>query len=278
MQSSDPPLERRYLRSHDLSYAVGGVGPPLVLLHGLGGSSGNWTDLARYLLPRYRLLVPDLPGHGASGRGTWDSTLASFGDAVRVCAEAESIEAPVVVGHSFGGQLAVSLAAGRPAWPRGIVLAAASGITSARPGRRRALRVASIVRPARRANPLRRWTLRHRRARRLAFSGMVSDIDSLSDAAAEAFLAGAAEATTTRPALRALMERDPRLDLHRVDVPVLVLWGARDAALPIGDGIDYARRLRARLRVLADTGHLLIGERPGQCAALIDEFVVDLPG
>jgi len=249
-----------------------------VLIHGLGGSSGNWTDLARLLLPRYRLLVPDLPGHGASGRGRWDSTLASFRDAVRACAEAESLDAPVVVGHSFGGQVALSLAVATPAWPRALVLAAASGISSSRAGRRRGLQVASVVRPARRADPLRVWILRHRLTRRLAFSGMVSHIDTLSDAGAEEFFSGAARATTTRPALRALMESDPRHQLHHVDVPVLVLWGARDAALPVADGIDYARRLRARLRVLADTGHLLIGERPEACARLIDEFVADLPG
>ena len=105
---------------------------------------------------------------------------------------------------------------------------------------------------------------------------MVSDIDALSDTSAEAFFAGAAGAATTRPAFRALFESDPRTQLHAVDVPVLVLWGARDAALPIADGIDYARRLGARLRTLADTGHLLIGERPEACAQFITEFVDEL--
>jgi pimeloyl-ACP methyl ester carboxylesterase len=58
----------------------------------------------------------------------------------------------------------------------------------------------------------------------------------------------------------------------------MVIWGARDAAVPVADGVEYARRLRAPLRVLADTGHLLIGERPRVCARLIDEFVESLPG
>lgn len=266
-------LERKRLEAHDVSYAVGGSGPPLVLIHGLGGAAGNWVDLAPLLLHRHRLVIPDLPGHGASGRGSWKPTLPSFAAAVRVCAEAESLDRPVIVGHSLGGQIALELAATAPAWPRGVVIAAASGITSAGTWRRRALSASSIIRPARRLDRLRPWILRHRPARQLVLRGWAADADALSERAAEQFLVGAASAITTRPALEALLERDPRTRLHLVDVPVLVLWGARDAALPVSDGIDYARRLRARLRVLADTGHLLIGERPELCARLIEDFV-----
>jgi pimeloyl-ACP methyl ester carboxylesterase len=53
---------------------------------------------------------------------------------------------------------------------------------------------------------------------------------------------------------------------------VLVLWGGRDRQVPIDDGFEYARRLRAPIRVIADCGHLLIGERPDVCAAAIEEF------
>jgi pimeloyl-ACP methyl ester carboxylesterase len=60
-----------------------------------------------------------------------------------------------------------------------------------------------------------------------------------------------------------------------VRCPSLVLWGARDNQLPVGDAFDYARRLRARLRVIADCGHLLIGERPQACADAIADFLAD---
>jgi pimeloyl-ACP methyl ester carboxylesterase len=53
---------------------------------------------------------------------------------------------------------------------------------------------------------------------------------------------------------------------------VLVLWGARDRQVPLEDGFEYARRLRAPLRVIADCGHLLIGERPEVCARAALEF------
>src|SRR2546423_15528822 len=49
-----------------MRYFVGGSGPPLVLVHGLGGAASNWIELAPLLAQRHRLLVPDLPGHGGS--------------------------------------------------------------------------------------------------------------------------------------------------------------------------------------------------------------------
>ena len=66
-------------------------------------------------------------------------------------------------------------------------------------------------------------------------------------------------------AARAMLADDPRLDLEHVACPVVLLWGARDAQLGLEDAFEYARRLRAKLRVVADCGHLVIGERPHAC-------------
>jgi 3-oxoadipate enol-lactonase len=72
---------------------------------------------------------------------------------------------------------------------------------------------------------------------------------------------------------RALNADDPRLDLGRVTAPALILFGAGDRQVPVEDGFEYARRLRAPLRVIADCGHLLISERPDVCARATLEFL-----
>jgi pimeloyl-ACP methyl ester carboxylesterase len=90
---------------------------------------------------------------------------------------------------------------------------------------------------------------------------------------AESFLAGPARHTDTVSAAKALVRDDPRGDLDRVQCPTLLLWGARDHQLPIGDAFEYARRLRAPLRAIADCGHLLIGERPDAVLRALDEFL-----
>ena len=63
--------------------------------------------------------------------------------------------------------------------------------------------------------------------------------------------------------LRALLGDDPRPDLDRVRCRTLLVWGARDRLVPLSDGFEYARRLRAPIRTLPDSGHLVVGELAG---------------
>ena len=58
--------------------------------------------------------------------------------------------------------------------------------------------------------------------------------------------------------------------------PCLCLWGAQDNWVPLQDGMEYARRLRAPLRVIADCGHLSIGERPDVVTRAVREFLAAL--
>lgn len=72
---------------------------------------------------------------------------------------------------------------------------------------------------------------------------------------------------------RALLKDDPRPDLDHVGCPVLLLWGSRDRLVPLADGFEYARRLRAPIRTLPAAGHLLVGEQPHACAAILERFL-----
>jgi pimeloyl-ACP methyl ester carboxylesterase len=58
-----------------------------------------------------------------------------------------------------------------------------------------------------------------------------------------------------------------------VRCPALIVHGARDRQVPVRDGFEYARRLGAPLRVIADCGHLLIGERPNAVVDAISDWV-----
>jgi pimeloyl-ACP methyl ester carboxylesterase len=95
----------------------------------------------------------------------------------------------------------------------------------------------------------------------------------LSEDAVHGFLRGPTMHTDALGAGLALARDDPRQSLERVRCPVLVLVGARDRQVPLSDGFEYARRLRAPLRVIADCGHLLVGERPDVCARAALEWL-----
>jgi pimeloyl-ACP methyl ester carboxylesterase len=271
---SEEELEWRGTR---LSYAVAGDGPPLVLVHGLGGTIENWRALAPPLATRHRVLVPDLPGHGRSSVLPEARSLDALAEAVLAVADAEEIRPAVWIGHSLGGGVALRAAALRSDVVRGLVLVAAAGIGSASRAAHVTLAVLGVARPGRLIAPYRHAWARSRLGRRAAFGWWgVADPDALEPELAEAFLVGPAHHTDTRQAGRALLASDPRVELDRVTCPCLCLWGASDNWVRLQDGMEYARRLRAPLRTIAGCGHLLIGERPDACLAAIEEFLASV--
>jgi pimeloyl-ACP methyl ester carboxylesterase len=265
-----PGLEERWadVRGARLRWFEGGEGPTVLLLHGLGGAASNWAVVAPQLVRDHRVLVPDLPGHGGSTPlAAPPETLDPFADRVAQLLEQQGARA-LAVGHSLGGVVALRLAARHPALVRGLLLAGCAGIVSTTRRAERLLMLAATMKPGRRIARWRRAIARTPSLRSLAL-GNVSAADPLamSAAAANGFLAGSGLYSDLRAAGDALVRTDPRLDLGRVRCAALVLHGARDAQVPLADAFEYARRLQAPLRVVADCGHLVIGERP---AAVLD--------
>ncbi len=271
-----PGFEERFaaVRGSRLRYLVCGEGEPFVLVHGLGGAAANWLALAPLLLRGRRLLVPELPGHGGSEPLPAAPNLNAYADSLAALVEREGLFPAAVVGHSLGGAIALRLAIRRPDDVGRLVLAGAAGISSGTRSARYALTITGILKPGRRIAPHRRLVARSPVLKNLVFGRWgAADPQALPGDVVEAFLSGPARHTDTFSAAKALMKDDPRADLDRVRCPSLVLWGARDNQLPISDAFDYARRLRGRLRVIADCGHLLIGERPDACADAIESFL-----
>jgi pimeloyl-ACP methyl ester carboxylesterase len=270
-------LEER--RHGGVRYFVGGNGPPLVLVHGLGGWAGNWRAVASRLVSGRRLVVPELPGHGGSEPVRSARSLDPFVDAVLdVLAAEDALPAPWV-GHSLGALVGVHAAVRRPEAVQALVLAAAPGITSSTRLAEATVTVLGVMRPGRVLGKGSARVAHSPRLRTLAFGGWgVADPVGLEPEAAAAFLEGPPQHTDTLTAGRALVVADPRLELDRVSCPCLCLWGASDNWVPLQDGMEYARRLRTPLRAIADCGHLLIGERPDAVAAAIVEFLGSLDG
>jgi pimeloyl-ACP methyl ester carboxylesterase len=271
-----PGLDVRHgpVRAVPMRWHVGGEGPPLVLVHGLGGAAANWGPMAAVLARRFRVLVPDLPGHGGSEALPAACGLASFADRVALVAEREGFGPALVAGHSLGGAIAVRLALRRPAQVRGLALFAAAGLLAFPRWRRVGMAASRLLAPcevwlARNAAEV----ARRPRLRRLAFGGWgAAHPAGMSPAAVTGFLEAAMLTDDTRSARLAMIEERSREELAKVAVPSLVVWGARDRLVPLEVGFEYARRLHAPIRVLPAAGHLVIGEYPSQCARLVDEL------
>lgn len=271
-----PEFEERWLdvRATRLRYFVAGDGPPLLLIHGFAGGAANFALLAPLLARAHRVVVPDLPGHGGSSALPAAPSLAGFADRVADVVEHEGAVPAAVVGHSMGGVIALRLAARRPELVRSIVLAASAGISTANRAADAFLAGLSVLRPSRRLARHRARVACSPLLKALAFNGWTaSDGAVLPEAAVLGFLGPSRLHTDLLGAGRALAREDIRRDLELVRCPALVLWGARDREVPVDDGFEYARRLGAPVRVIADCGHLLIGERADACFDAIERFV-----
>jgi pimeloyl-ACP methyl ester carboxylesterase len=261
-------------RLDGLRYFVGGSGPPIVLVHGLGGMASNWRLVAPELAGERRVIVPELPGHGGSAPLEEAQNIDPYADAVLAVADAEDAVPAPWVGHSLGGLVGLRAAVRRPDAITGLVLAAGAGISSATRIGEATVTLLGVVQPGRLIGRRARSVSRSELGRKLAFGWWgVADPAGFDPEMAEAFLLGPPQHTDTVSAGRALVASDPRSDLDRVGCPCLCLWGARDNWVPLKDGMEYARRLRAPLRTIADCGHLLIGERPDAVVSAVRDFV-----
>jgi lipase len=109
-----------------LNYGAEGAGTPVVALHGSASTGAQWRSLAGYLAPRHRVLTPDLAGYGRSGKPAAPVTMATEAAFLRpLLAEAG---APVhLVGHSFGGAVALAVAVTMPERVRSLTLIEPAG-------------------------------------------------------------------------------------------------------------------------------------------------------
>jgi pimeloyl-ACP methyl ester carboxylesterase len=208
------------------------VAPPVVLLHGLNNSCLSWSQVAPLLATDRRVLMPDLPGHGRSERPNVGYELDWYARIMARWLEAVGIEKADIVGHSFGGGVAQMLLLECPARIRRLVLVAAGGL-----GRSVGwwLRLASLPHVVEHlGQPF--MALGTRLALRDARAGLTAaDIAALSKLNSQAGSARAF-ARSVRDVIDWRGQR--RNFLHRVDdvkklPPILVLWGSRDALIPI---------------------------------------------
>lgn len=127
---ADLPMAERRLELAGVSTAVleGGAGPPMVLLHGPGEFAGGWLPVLPQLIQRYRVVVPDLPGHGASevigAALDADGVLRWLGELI----DATCATPPVLVGRVIGGAIGARFAAAHGARLDALVLVDALGL------------------------------------------------------------------------------------------------------------------------------------------------------
>ena len=285
-------------RTVDLSGPVhyldfGGTGRPIVLVHGLGGSSVNWLGVGSRLSALGRVVAIDLAGHGRTlslGRSTRVSANRAL--LSRFLAEVAR-EPAVVMGNSMGGYLSIAQAAAEPATVRALVLV--SPASPRPPGTKLDARVVTLfaglmapfvaslimVRRARRGpeqrvrDLLKLCTVKLDRIRPdllEAHIAMAREREKYGAVARHDFIAAA------RSLMTVLIRGDRYLEMvRRVSAPTLLINGTRDRLVPIAS----ARALAAarpdwKFAPLEDMGHVPQLECPDEFMAIVEPWLKPL--
>lgn len=136
MERNAAGLEQRSIEVGNLhiEYLEGGNGEVLVLLHGFGGNKDNWTRVAKYLTPHFRVIAPDLPGFGESSSDMGASyTYAAQVDRLHEFIRALELGVFHLAGNSMGGNIAGNYTAKFSDEISSLWLIATSGILSSQP-------------------------------------------------------------------------------------------------------------------------------------------------
>ena len=249
--------------THIALKALGGGGPPALLLHGFGADHLSWLANQSALESVASLWALDLPGHGASGMDVGDGALATLTERVAAQLDRQGLRGLDLIGHSLGGAVALLLSATRPDLVKSITLIAPAGFGVAiDPDFLTAF--PELTTPAAAEELLRRLVVRPRLIGK-PLVGLV--LDQLARSGA-------------REALRRIAQGIERagavLDAAAASVsasaiPRLVVWGEADAINPLSRGKLAA--FGGEHRFVAGAAHLPHVENPRFVNAEIAAFL-----
>ncbi len=239
---------------------------PVVLIHGYTDSARDWAPIAPLLTPRFRLIIVDLRGHGASGKPECCYTRFDFAYDIRLLLDSLHIRSADVVGHSLGSIVAQTFAELWPAYTRRLVLISSTGTSF----------VSDEHSSDNWLTPVRQLTDPIDPDSAFMLDWWRESIRFNPEFARRQRQEAAAIPARVWRAIadQSLIGVDLRSMMPRVEAPTLLVWGGHDSL--VSDAGREALRAgiaRAEVRNFPSLGHDLFWEDPRAVATVITEFL-----
>lgn len=227
---ADLPVQEQHLQASKIStaYLEGGEGIPLVLLHGPGESALWWMRVIPELVKNYKVLAPDLPGHGASGSPGKKISAETILDWLDDFLHKTCFAPPVLAGHVVGGAIAARYAVQHGNKLKQLILVDSLGLSAFRPAPLFAFKFLRFM-----ISPSEKSYLRF-------LPQCIYDVDKLSRGMGKSWqpfinynLASAKnpeKKSAAKEIMGALSGKIPGSELAKIDIPVTLIWGRHDKA------------------------------------------------
>jgi pimeloyl-ACP methyl ester carboxylesterase len=273
-------LKETSIHGHRVAYRLAGSGPPIVLIHGITSSSVMWEGVGPQLARHHTVLAPDLLGHGQSAKPRGDYSMGAFASGIRDLVLSLELGPVTVVGHSLGGGVAMQFAYQFPERTERLALVSSGGLGRSVHGLLRAATLpgSEIVLPllaARRVLDAGRTV-----GRGLGRLGLQLGHDAVEMARGHASLGDSESRNAFVQTLRASVDvtgqRVQALDRLYLaeELPLLILWGARDRIIPPGHG-RRAHQLvpGSRFELFEAAGHFPHLDEPERFVATLTDWI-----
>lgn len=271
------PLKTVMVEGNRIAYTDSGEGPPVILVHGFGGSMWQW-EYQQPLSSSYRLITLDMLGAGLSGKPDLDYTPAQLVDFMRGFMDALQITKAALVGNSMGAGIVMGMALTHPDRVNKVVL-----IDGLPDQIRENLTSPSLQRALGPWPPL--WVLKvgnwfaGRGTTHKILSEMVYNDDLLTPAVIDRSTRNRRRPGFFKP-LRATVRNLPLWEdgfaqrIGEIRQPTLILWGAKDAVFAPSVGEQLHRTIAgSQFTLIPDSGHIAMWERPDVVNPLLTKFL-----
>jgi pimeloyl-ACP methyl ester carboxylesterase len=277
--SKPVPFETRFAHTRlgRVAYFDEGVGPPLVLVHGLVGTRGHFAHVAPAFVETHRVIGVDMPGCGGSDKPATRLSIQGYAETLLELLGALGIERATLAGHSAGGLVVATAALLAPHRVERLALINSAGMRSYPLASR--LLGRALMRP---------WLV----ARLLGLSSnwILGQIfhqkkNQFVDQFVEESRSGGRDPAVRRQILGEmgkvfhdlapdLLTATVMLSAPKLDMPTLIIWGDRDRLVPLATVEGIAARFPdARLEVIRDCGHMPMIEEPQRTIDIMRAFV-----
>lgn len=240
-----------------VEYRDEGAGPVMLFLHGWQDDLHTFDALANALKDKGRIIRVDLPGFGASEMSKFAWHLDDYVGFVTDFIAKIGISPDILVGHSFGGRIAIKAIATKALRSRKVVLIGSAGVAKIYTVRTIIFNIcAKVGKVITLIPPFFFWRDQIRR-KLYAIAGS----DYLNTRAlSETFLN--------------IIKEDLSSAAAAIDIPTLLIWGSNDTQTPLGDGKKLANIIHgSRLEIILGAEHFVHREYPDQVSQLIQQFI-----